>query len=145
MAGNKITKMQLARLDEAQEEGVFDLIAKGTTVQNVCKHFKVGNRALYKWLDKEPGRRERYLEARVAYAQQLADEALDIADSTQPGYEQTNKLRIETRKWLAAKASPREFADKTQAPLVNISINSQHLDAVKDLAKAGLTIELEPE
>lgn len=89
----------------------------------------------YRWLqeDSEAGKqlRERYMRARADQARLMAEEIAEIADNTQVGEVETikgdgtieirrsdmiehRKLRIEARKWLAAKLLPKVYGDRQQ-------------------------------
>lgn len=85
----------------------------------------------YRWLQADKDLRERYARARADQAQVMADQITEIADNTQVGEIVTEtpdgvqikradmiehrKLRIESRKWLAAKLLPKVYGDKIQA------------------------------
>jgi len=84
---------------------------------------------IYLWLTKYPEFSDQYARARQDQAQLLADQIVDIADQTQLGEIVTfkddgkeerrvadmiehRKLRIESRKWVAAKLLPKKYGDK---------------------------------
>ena len=63
----------------------------------------------------------------------LADAALEIADDlarSDQASTQRDRLRVETRKWLAGKWNQDAYGDK-QAPLINLDLGSLHLDALR--------------
>lgn len=83
------------------------------------------------WLTKYREFAEQYAHAREAQADTLADEIIDIADdgtndwmarheNRGGGYElngehvQRSKLRVDSRKWIAAKLKPKKYGDKTE-------------------------------
>lgn len=83
----------------------------------------------YRWLQSDKELCERYARARESQAQVMADEITQIADNTQEGVIVTEKadgstetkradmlehrkLRIESRKWLAAKLLPKTYGDR---------------------------------
>lgn len=79
---------------------------------------------VFKWLNQQPTFAEQYERAREAQADTLADEILDIADDGANDYmgedEKYNgdavarsKLRVDARKWVAAKLKPKKYGDKT--------------------------------
>lgn len=84
----------------------------------------------YRWLQRDEELRNRYARARADQAQVMADEIAHIADNTELGEVITDKgdkveirrgdmiehrkLRIESRKWLAAKLLPKVYGDKIQ-------------------------------
>ena len=93
---------------------------------------------VYKWIQQNKEFRERYARAKADQARILADEIAEIADTIQPGVIETEsidskgktsverktidmlehrKLRIDSRKWLAAKLLPKVYGDKMQTEL----------------------------
>ena len=110
-------------------------------IRDLIKKYGVGNRGFYSWLKKADGRRERYRQAQVRQAQMYAEECISIADATADAQEaQVSKLRIDARKFMASKLDPSVYGDQ-RAPLVNITVGSTHLNAIKDLATSPVTIE----
>ncbi len=94
-----------------------------------CKTLKVSTVSVYRWLEEFEEFRNRYARAREAQADFLADEILEIADEanrdtitiTKGGKqveventEWTNrsKLRVDARKWIAAKLRPKKYGDR---------------------------------
>lgn len=92
---------------------------------------------VYNWLNDESKKEflDMYARAREEQADYLADEILEIADDSKSDtitkvgqggkeYEAENtewvnrsKLRVESRKWIAAKLKPRKYGDKMQTEL----------------------------
>jgi hypothetical protein len=85
----------------------------------------------YRWLQQDDELCKRYARARADQAQVMADEITQIADNTQEGMITTEKgdgtveikradmlehrkLRIESRKWLAAKLLPKVYGERVQ-------------------------------
>lgn len=86
---------------------------------------------VYKWLAENKEFSERYARAREVQADILADEIIDIADDGTNDYmtivkgDQTynvenrevtsrSKLRVDARKWKAAKLAPKKYGDRIQ-------------------------------
>ena len=60
---------------------------------------------------------EQYTRARQAQAELRADEIIDIADGAEHGASeavQAARLRVDARKWVAAKLLPKKYGDKLQ-------------------------------
>ncbi len=60
---------------------------------------------------------EQYARARQAQAELRADEIIDIADGAEHGASeavQAARLRVDARKWVAAKLLPKKYGDKLQ-------------------------------
>ncbi len=66
---------------------------------------------------------EKYARARMIGYQVMADELIDIADAADPSAVHRDKLRVDTRKWLLAKALPRVYGDRSE---VNVNANQGH-------------------
>ena len=52
-------------------------------------------------------------------------------------------MRIDTRKWLAASANPENWGDR-RAALVNVNIQDQHIQALRELAKDRVKVKVDP-
>ena len=84
---------------------------------------------VFRWLREKPEFSEQYAKAKAEAADALVEEMIDIADSgtndwmenndpNNPGYRvngehiQRSRLRVDTRKWIAAKLKPRKYGEK---------------------------------
>lgn len=82
---------------------------------------------VFRWLRLEEGFSEQYTRAKEEQADTLADEIVEIADEREgraivAGEESVvvfdstavarNRLRVEARKWVAAKLKPKRYGDK---------------------------------
>lgn len=54
----------------------------------------------------------KYARAKLAQADILAEECLEIADNSLAENYNADRLRIDTRKWLASKLLPKQYGDK---------------------------------
>ncbi len=61
------------------------------------------------WLERHPSFRSAYERAREIEADVLADEVVDIADEDAGDGATAAKLRVDARKWLAAKLKPATY------------------------------------
>ena len=81
---------------------------------------------VYRWLNKHPEFSNLYAKAKDAAADTLAEEIQDIADSIpmettdkegntrfDPAYINWMRLRVDARKWVAAKLKPKKYGDRT--------------------------------
>jgi hypothetical protein len=81
---------------------------------------------VYRWLNKYPEFSNLYAKAKDAAADTLAEEIQDISDSMpmettdkegntrfDPGYIQWMRLRVDARKWVAAKLKPKKYGERT--------------------------------
>jgi hypothetical protein len=84
-----------------------------------------------KWLMNYDEVRNHYQQAKLDGADYLADEIIEIADEPVRGMDQVsrNKLRIDTRKWIAAKLKPRTYGERTQVDVtVEERISDEEMD-----------------
>lgn len=80
-------------------------IADGESLRAICADEKMPNReTVRQWIHKRKGFRDQYTDARKSQADHFIDEIVEIADSD--GNPARARVRIEARKWVAAKLSP---------------------------------------
>lgn len=105
-------------------------IASGKSMNKYCQHFGLGAETVYRWLRENEVFRENYSTAHSDRADLLADEIIDMLDDLDPENLSLEKLalaklKVETRKWMAAKMKPGKWGDKqlVQHDHGGISIN----------------------
>lgn len=104
-------------------ERICTKIADGMSLRKICAEKgmpTVGTVCL--WLAKDKQFSEQYARAREAQAETMADEILDIADEIPPmnptngaydsGAVNHQRLRIDSRKWVASKLKPKKYGDR---------------------------------
>lgn len=94
-------------------------LAAGSSLVRICRSTKMPLRqTVYDWLRERPAFADSYARAREAFADQVAEECVAIADSVprRASHEQISaaKLRIDARKWTAARMAPKRWGVKTQ-------------------------------
>lgn len=143
MAAQKLTREGCKKLDEIGEDFIFERVMAGRTITSIQKEVQIGNRVFYTWLHggpkatRDPSRWDRYKEARRIAADTLAEECLDIADSTvDPEQVGISKLKIQTRQWLASAMNPETFGNQ-QSTQVNVNLGDMHIQALKDVVSAS--------
>lgn len=92
-------------------------IAEGRSLSAICREDDVPTMTtIFRWLadDRYSAFREMYTQAREIQAETHADEITAIADEVLPDAAEVAKarLRIDARKWVAAKLKPRKYGDK---------------------------------
>ena len=110
-------------------------LAAGESLRTVCKSDDMPSAVtVYSWLRKHQEFLKQYTRAKEDAADAFAEEMLDIADEASndwmevhdkdnPGYrfngEHVNRsrLRVDTRKWIAAKLKPKKYGEKVQTEL----------------------------
>lgn len=83
----------------------------GQSLTKICEDPEMpGISTIYDWFDKYPEFSERYAKAKEDQAETLIDGLLAIADEE----EDVNRarLKIETRKWIAAKMRPKRYGER---------------------------------
>jgi hypothetical protein len=123
-------------------------IASGKSNREACKTLSITNSAMYSWLQKNREFQEQYAHAREMQADLLFGEIIAIADELE--IEATYRggtvkldvsaaavararLRIDARKWMAAKLAPKKYGDKLQVG------GTEDLPAVKHESMITLT------
>ncbi|MCW5730434.1 MAG: hypothetical protein KIT20_06740 [Alphaproteobacteria bacterium] len=111
---------------EALGETICALLAEGHSLRAICARQDMPcMRSVMRWLAGDAAFRRLYGAARLLQADRLADEILAIADEregdhridekgrvvTQADAIQRAKLRVDTRKWLMSRMSPRKYGD----------------------------------
>jgi len=109
-------------------------------LHKVCKEVNINPSNFYRWISEDENLRNRYAHAREVQAELLADQILEIADDSSndtktivskagepievENTEWTNrsKLRVEARKWIAAKLKPKKYGDKVEIEQ-NLNVN----------------------
>lgn len=103
-------------------------LADGESLKAICADPEMpGRSTVYQWLVAQPAFADMYARAREEQADTLADEIVAIADeadvSTSGDGEEVrlqldatavarNRLRVDARKWVAAKLKPRKYGDR---------------------------------
>ena len=136
MAGHIKRRTIASNLDKVGETVLLEKIASGLTMAGLARELNISNLSLYHWIRKDPDREERFRQARTIAADQWADECLDIADASDSVSANADRLKIETRKWLAGVTAPDKFQAKPTAA-VQVNVNQLHLDALRQLNLAS--------
>jgi len=107
-------------------------IACGKSMRTVCRDEAMPSMStVFKWLRERPDFSHQYARAKAEAADVLVEEILDIADDATndwmevhdkdgvaAGYRlngehiQRSRLRIDTRKWIAAKLKPKKYGER---------------------------------
>lgn len=122
--------------DQAIADRILCRIADGESLRTICLDPEIPSRSTVRlWLINVPGFVSQYARARDEQADTYADEIAAIADERPPMVGDTNhqagekagedgntrmdsafvawqRVRIDTRKWIASKLKPKKYADK---------------------------------
>lgn len=105
----------MARTSEYKSElGEFvcELIARGASLVTACSKLNLSYGTVNGWLAKNESFANSYALARERSADYLAEEIVDLSDDeTIPA--DSRRIRVESRKWIAAKLKPKKYGDKT--------------------------------
>lgn len=102
-------------------ERFCDDIIEINSLRSIARRLGVSPSAVLKWIDADPVRKHLYALARAEQAEALASDLIEIADGpvgrdedgrTDSGAVQEKRVRIDTRKWIAAKLKPQVYGDK---------------------------------
>lgn len=118
---------------QAQAAKIGELIGSGLTLKEVCELPGMPSRTTtYKWLGQHDEFANIYARAREERADMVADEVIAIAD-TEPDPAKA-RVRIDARKWWAAKVNPKKYADKGE---VNVVADHQHNHTIEPLSESA--------
>ena len=109
-----LVRMGYARLDrwvdESGDGGVMNEIcsrvAEGDSLKGIARSVGMPYSVIWNYLQ-EGDRMELYRQAKEAAAESLADEVLEVADTSE-----VVRDRVDARKWLASKWGKRTYGDK---------------------------------
>lgn len=128
--------------EELADEICAKLASQSRGIQHLCRtidHFPSED-TIYEWRRTKPIFSEKYDKAKADQVMYLVDEIVEIADDVSNdkvindnGKEVCNneavnrsRLRVETRKWIAARLAPKIYGQKTQTE-VTISYNDEQV------------------
>lgn len=118
-------------------------LADGNSLVSICREPEMPHRAtVFRWLQDREDFRDMYVRAREAQADKLAEETIEIADEEVTMVRRSkhtygakpkddadendievvfdsaavarNRLRVDARKWMAAKLAPKKYGEKVQ-------------------------------
>ena len=114
--GEKLPAHRPASYTEEEGDALCQWISNGKSLNSWCRQTGRSAFIVYSWMRSEPTFARRYAQAHEDRTDTMADEIIDIADQTEGtdsiAAVQAAKLRIETRKWIAAKLKPQRYGDK---------------------------------
>ena len=111
---------------------ICERLADGMSLVEVCRAEGMPHRStVFRWLEQHPSFRDRYARARDFQAESMFDDILNIADDARNDWMERSEdkgrgwiengeslrrsqLRVEARKWCAAKLTPRKYGDKIE-------------------------------
>lgn len=86
-------------------------MAEGKALKDICAQPGMPSRpAWYKWMAEHAEVVDMYARAREQRADLMADEVISIADTEEDP--QKARVRVDARKWAAAKMNPKQYGEK---------------------------------
>ena len=146
MSNNK--RLVVRKSPEVCDE-ICALIAGGLSLRAVCRMDTMPSvTAFMKWLDKDSELVEQYAHATRQRADHIFEECLEIADNaTQDINElgmvnqeniQRARLKIDTRKWMLGKMTPKKYGDKIE---VDSTIRGSIDNRIEIVTKSEIDLE----
>jgi hypothetical protein len=137
-----IARSRMAQLDQMGEEQVFRLYVELGSVAKVAAELFTpatpdakdwGRRDFYAWLRKEPGRWDRWTEAKQDRAHVEADLVHEDAEAVSPENASAQRVKIDAHKWRAERLNRADYGPpQTQVNVgVGVQIGQSWLDALK--------------
>ena len=101
--------------EERQElfERLFEAMAGGQTLAATARELAVPEATIRRWIQRDAAVMEEYRRAKQLLGQAFAEQALAIALDTTVAKFQADRLKVDTLKWLAARANPEEYGERT--------------------------------
>lgn len=121
--GRTAVKQVSPMLSEKVIVDILAMVAQGIAISKSCKENGIANVHWYQWIDFDPKNQERYARAKQVAADVYADQIAEICDGTpersddgciDPAWVNLQKLRIDSRKWIAAKLKPKKYGESSQ-------------------------------
>ena len=87
-------------------------MSEGGALYRLCEELPdfPAERTVYRWLDTQPGFTQKYARARELQQDREAGKIVVIADEADDAA--IARLRIDSRKWRAAKMAPKKYGDR---------------------------------
>ncbi len=120
---------------------ICEWLAEGKSLRAFCREPGSPSQSMvYRWLLKHDDFREKYSFAREVQADTLVDEIVEIADANTADVNETqrNRLRVDTRKWVAAKQRPKKYGDRAE---VNLNATHQHNHTAESVSETSRWLE----
>lgn len=111
MANTKVSEMaRPTKYTDSKGDLICEMVAEGSSASKACQAAGIRLKTLYAWLRQNEGFCNNYARAREDAADTLVDELMAIADDEEDVARA--KLKIDARKWVAARLKPKSWGDK---------------------------------
>lgn len=123
--------------EELADRICIEIATSHLSLRTICKLNKDNGfpqkTLIYEWLYKYPSFADKYARAKEAQADLFAEQIIEISDDSSNDYTmnedgievlnsehvQRSRLRVDSRKWLAAKLKPKKYGDATMIKHAN--------------------------
>lgn len=117
---------------------ICNLMTGGMSLRKICMQDDFPDAAtVYRWLDKYDEFRDKYARAREAATEDMLEEILEIADSTEID-PNDKRVRIDTRKWAMGKLKPKKYGERQIVDVGNKEGETLKVESKEDLAAFAL-------
>ena len=112
---------------------IFDGYAEFGSLPKMAKDIEVPYKKLYHKITTTPDLKDRYDEARQAYAEMTVDEIKSINNKLEVGQldPQTAKTLINSKQWIASKYSPIAYGERQTIDMQVTDSTKLHLEALR--------------
>jgi hypothetical protein len=102
---------------------ILTQMREGKSLRQASQMAGVARQTFLDWVDKDQELAGQYAHARAAMIDKIADDIMTIADEelvatgegrVDSAMVQKQRLRVDTRKWLLSKLSPKKYGDKLE-------------------------------
>jgi len=116
---------------------IFDGYAEFGSLPKLAKEIEVPYKKLYHKIHTTPELKERYDEARCAYAELTVDQIRGIEDKLEVGHldPSTAKTLINSKQWIIQKYSPIAYGERQSIDVKVTDATQLHLEALRSLMK----------
>jgi len=106
-----------------------DIEASAIGTQKALLAKGMNTKEFWATLDADDSLRKRYTRAKEIQAENLAEEIVAISDGIEGGEKDVNRdrLRVESRKWVAAKLLPKKYGDRMDVTSGNEPIKQTYI------------------
>lgn len=92
---------------------ICERIANGESLRSICADKGMPDKAtVHRWCAESSEFCDQYAHAREGQAEFYADEIIEISDTATSDDVAVARLRVDARKWYAAKLAPKKYGDK---------------------------------
>lgn len=132
---SKRARRKLPPLDDIALESLCEHLANGKSLRAWAEASQRDHSDVIRWVLADEGRTKRYREARRAQADTVIDELIELSDAPVPTDDQGRtdsaavnqlRLRVDTRKWIAAKFYPALYGERVAVD-ANVNANLAQL------------------